>query len=181
MDLRTLCFLHESWYSCTPWLNFPSGPWSQEVCPPSSSGERAGGRGAEPLPFQTAQAALQPQSSAFKAKQSQNPRQPFQSSERPTELFLVNFLQLFVVNVSLGGFCVFLLRENKLLQAFKETKNIRSLIISIIPSPFILLACFQAGFSISQKLQSRLPNKLKLLFFCCSLSEDFVTLVYRCI
>lgn len=42
--------------------------------------------------------------------------------------FLVNFLHLVVVNVLLSGFfVVFLLRENKLLQAFKETKNIHSL------------------------------------------------------
>lgn len=180
MDLRTLCFLHESWYSCTPWLNFPSGPWSQEVCPPSSSGERAVGRGAEPLPFQTAQATLHSelclQSQAVTKSQA-----TFSVLQKTHRTVSCQFSAVVCLNVSLGGFCVFLLRENKLLQAFKETKNIRSLIISIIPSPFILLACFQAGFSISQKLQSRLPNKLKLLFFCCSLSEDFVTLVYRCI
>lgn len=89
-----------------------------------------------------------------------NQSKPLQSSTRPTELFLVSFLQLIVVNVLLSGFCVvFLLTENKLLQAFKETKNVSRLIISIIPFPFILRSCFGAGLSDSQKLQSHFLNK----------------------
>lgn len=67
--------------------------------------------------------------------------------------------------------CVCLLRENKLLPAFKETKNIQSLIISIIPFPFILLSCFEWAFLIATN-SSHILNKLRLLFLCCCLKED---------
>lgn len=71
-----------------------------------------------------------------------------------------------------------LLRENKLLQAFKETKNIQSLIISIIPFPFILLSCFEAGLSSSQKLQSHSEQIPAAVFLLLSV-RGLVSMVCR--
>lgn len=70
------------------------------------------------------------------------------SSKRPPALGFVHFLRLVVVSILLSRFgFVFLLRGNRLLQAFKETKNILTV---PIPFPFNLQWCIGTGPAIAK-------------------------------
>lgn len=130
----------------------PLVPWTQEgpdasYRSPNPLLSFPSGSGPTKLPLFSASYCPRPSEFSLSNHSShKNKSSLFQSSKRPIELFLANFLQLAVVNSLMSGFCVvFLLRENKLLQAFKETKNIHSLNYIYYFIPIHLTFLFWSG------------------------------------